>query len=134
MIRTLATLACLAGSAAGAFAQGLNPLDEAVAEALNEAEEGTGAVLRGLDKVNAEVTDLEIASGAAARFGRLSVSLRECRYPTGNPAGDAYAFVTISDTSSGAQLFAGWMIASSPALDALEHPRYDIWVLRCTTE
>ncbi|MGB0800115.1 MAG: DUF2155 domain-containing protein, partial [Planktomarina sp.] len=27
----------------------------------------------------------------------------------------------------------GWMVASSPALNALEHPRYDIWVLRCKT-
>ena len=28
-------------------------------------------------------------------------------------------------------LFEGWMIASSPALMALDHPRYDVWALRC---
>ena len=27
--------------------------------------------------------------------------------------------------------FYGWMFASSPALSALDHPRYDIWVLKC---
>ena len=28
-------------------------------------------------------------------------------------------------------LFRGWMYASSPALSALEHPVYDVWVLDC---
>ncbi len=27
--------------------------------------------------------------------------------------------------------FSGWMIASSPALNALDNPRYDVWLLRC---
>ena len=27
--------------------------------------------------------------------------------------------------------FSGWMFASSPALSALEHPVYDLWVLNC---
>ena len=29
-------------------------------------------------------------------------------------------------------VFSGWMYASSPGLSALEHPVYDIWVIRCT--
>jgi hypothetical protein len=29
------------------------------------------------------------------------------------------------------RLFTGWMFASSPALSALEHPVYDLWVLDC---
>ncbi|WP_300378500.1 DUF2155 domain-containing protein [Henriciella sp.] len=29
-------------------------------------------------------------------------------------------------------LFSGWMFASSPGLSALEHPVYDVWVIRCT--
>lgn len=28
-------------------------------------------------------------------------------------------------------LFSGWMFASSPGLSALEHPVYDVWVIRC---
>ena len=28
-------------------------------------------------------------------------------------------------------LFSGWMFASSPALSALEHPVYDVWVIDC---
>ena len=33
--------------------------------------------------------------------------------------------------SSSNQIFNGWMFASSPALSALEHPVYDVWVLDC---
>lgn len=28
-------------------------------------------------------------------------------------------------------LFTGWMFASSPAINALEHPVYDVWVIDC---
>jgi hypothetical protein len=61
------------------------------------------------------------------------VQLIECRYPEGNPAGDAFAHVRIRETEGGALLFDGWMLASSPALNPLEHARYDVWVMRCTT-
>ncbi len=99
-----------------------------------EVSIGTGAVLRGLDKVNASVSDLEVPAGGGTEFGRLKVVLGECRYPVDDPAGEAFAFLTITDTVDGAELFSGWMLASSPALNALEHPRYDVWVLRCKTE
>lgn len=99
-----------------------------------EVAQGTGAVLRALDKVNASVTEFDLASGASAVFGRLTVRLQECRYPVDDPAGQAFALVTIADRAGGETLFSGWMLASSPALNALEHPRYDIWVLRCKTD
>jgi hypothetical protein len=46
---------------------------------------------------------------------------------------DAFALVQIKDWPRDETLFEGWMMASSPALNALEHPRYDVWVLRCKT-
>ncbi|MGB3148664.1 MAG: DUF2155 domain-containing protein, partial [Paracoccaceae bacterium] len=74
--------------------------------------------------------DMMIEDGQSANIGDLTVSLSDCRYPSDNPASDAFAHVTITD-SGGASLFDGWMVASSPALSALDHPRYDIWVLNC---
>ena len=59
------------------------------------------------------------------------VKLDSCRYPTGNPASDAEAHLTIIEETTQSQLFSGWMLASSPALSALDHPRYDVWVLSC---
>ncbi|MCZ4352992.1 DUF2155 domain-containing protein [Roseovarius aestuarii] len=95
---------------------------------------GTGAILRGLDKVSGEVTDMSLTPGARAAMGRITVELGQCRYPSGDPARDAFAFVTIWEEGRDAPEFSGWMIASSPALNALDHPRYDVWVLRCQTE
>jgi len=90
-----------------------------------------GAVLRALDRVSGAVEDIPISTGETRRYGSLDITLGDCRYPTDNPASDAYAFLTITRASSGKVIFRGWMIASSPALDALDHPRYDVWVLHC---
>lgn len=98
-----------------------------------QATTAAGAMLRGLDKLSGELTDLEIDSGQSARFEKLVVTVGECRFPAGNPAGDAYAFLTIREVGEDRPIFEGWMIASSPALNALDHQRYDVWVLRCRT-
>lgn len=95
-------------------------------------ESGTGAVLRALDRITQRLTDIEIAVGETVRYARLQITLRDCRYPVDNPASDAFAYLVIRDSRDNAPRFAAWMIASSPALSALDHPRYDVWVLRCT--
>ena len=94
---------------------------------------GSGAVLRALDKTSGLTTEIEVGRGQAFELGRLQVALNDCRYPAGNPAGNAYAEMEISETGRAGTLFSGWMIASAPALSALEHSRYDIWVMRCIT-
>ena len=105
-----------------------------VIEETNEAgESAAGAVLRALDKVSGETTDIELTSGQNAQVFALDVGLTECRFPAGNPAGDAFAYLVIREPAKGGAVFTGWMIASSPALSALDHARYDVWVLRCIT-
>ncbi|MFW2543267.1 DUF2155 domain-containing protein [Primorskyibacter sp. 2E107] len=94
---------------------------------------GTGAVLRVLDKLNAKVSDVTLANGQSAQQGLIEIVLGECRYPVGNPAGDAYAFITIREAGIAQPVYRGWMVASSPALNPLDHSRYDVWVMRCTT-
>ena len=96
-----------------------------------QAAAASGAILRGLDKVNGQVVDLDLSVGEEARLGRITVRLEECRYPVDNPSGDAFALVRIEADGVETPSFEGWMIASSPALSALEHPRYDVWVIRC---
>ncbi|MCC6008911.1 MAG: DUF2155 domain-containing protein [Rhodobacteraceae bacterium] len=90
-----------------------------------------GAALRALDRIGSRRADLEIMAGDTARFGRLEVLVHECRVPEDNPDGDAFARLVIRDTRDDIVLFAGWMVASSPALSAMEHARYDVWLLQC---
>ena len=68
--------------------------------------------------------DVTLNVGQTAKFGRLVVRLDSCRYPTGNPASDSEAHLTIVEDATQAELFNGWMLASSPALSALDDPRH----------
>ena len=92
-----------------------------------------GAVLRGLDKTAGTSREIKLATGESAMIGNLRVTLGDCRYPEDNPAAEAYAWIEVDDTRADTRLFAGWMVASSPALSALDHARYDLWVLSCAT-
>ena len=96
-----------------------------------EVATSTGAVLRGLDTINGALVDINIAAGETVAFRRLEITLKECRYPVENPSSDAFAYLVIRDIREDTPRFDGWMVASSPALSALDHPRYDVWLLRC---
>lgn len=97
-----------------------------------QAASGRIGHVRALDRSTGRLKDFALASGEQVAFGRIDITLQECRFPTANPAGDAYLNIDISSGAS--PLFHGWMVASSPALSALDHARYDVWALRCTTE
>ena len=96
-----------------------------------ETEVADGAILRGLDKVSGKVKDIPLYSGDTTVFGSLLVLLKDCRYPINNPAGDAFVRLVINEQPQEKSIFDGWMIASSPALNPLDHARYDVWALRC---
>lgn len=92
------------------------------------------AVLRGLDKVTGRVTTLNAPVGDSIRFGALEITVRTCdKRPPEEPPESA-AFLEITEGKEGSarvDLFHGWMFASSPALSAMDHPVYDVWVLDC---
>lgn len=92
---------------------------------------GPGAKLRFLDRLSGAVEDLVLARGAFRTLGDVTVQLDQCRFYPENPGAEAFAHLTIIENPSGKAIFVGWMVASSPALSALDHPRYDVWVLRC---
>lgn len=95
---------------------------------------GTGAVLRGLDRITGAVNNFSMTVGETLEFERLEVTLEACRYPVGNINADAFALLKIRDIRNDEPSFYGWMFATSPALSALDHPRYDVWVLSCESE
>jgi len=95
---------------------------------------GTGALIRGLDKLAGTTEDLTLTNGETVGLGWLEITLGQCRYPVNNPSGDAYAWLVIREEAGEAPIFEGWMVAASPALNALDHARFDVWVISCTTE
>jgi hypothetical protein len=92
------------------------------------------AVLQGLDKVTARISTLDAPINESIRFGTLAIVVRHCRKTPPEEPPETTAFLEIDDIRRGQapiRLFSGWMFASSPALSALEHPVYDVWVIGC---
>ena len=94
---------------------------------------GPGAYLKGLDTITGRRQDIEIDAAETVSLGRMSITLRECRYDPENPAGHSYAFLTITEQGSDEPVFNAWMVSAAPALSAMDHYRYDIWLIRCKT-
>ena len=94
---------------------------------------GDGALLRALDTITGRVEDLEIEFGKSKIFKNFRITLEDRRYLSENPVKYSFAYVTITDHEDESVLFSAWMISQSPALSAVEHPRFDFWLIRCTT-
>lgn len=95
------------------------------------------AILRGLDKISGRAIDINAPAGVAVRFGTLSITARYCYTVPPEEPPETAAFVQIDDGKPGTpqkRVFSGWMFASTPALNGLEHPVYDVWVITCKTE
>jgi len=95
----------------------------------------SGAILRTLDKVTARSQTLDVPNGQTIRYRSLAITVRACKTRPPEEAPESAAFLEIDETAKdGTQrVFTGWMFASSPALNALEHPVYDVWVTACKT-
>ncbi len=111
---------------------------------------GETAIFTGLDKITARITRLEVPIGERVQFGTLEILADSCnkRPPTETP--ETTAFVEVFDVGKTLadqlqekdpadvglprppeRLFSGWMFASSPGLNAVEHPVYDVWLIDC---
>ncbi|MGQ0664886.1 MAG: DUF2155 domain-containing protein [Pseudomonadota bacterium] len=97
---------------------------------------GVVAVLQGLDKITGRVRTIQAPIEETVRFGTLDIMARTCRKRPPEEAPESAAFLEVREIKPGEvprTLFVGWMFASSPAVSALEHPVYDVWVIDCRT-
>lgn len=94
------------------------------------------AVLQGLDKITARIYTFEAPVDQTIGFGTLKVTVRVCRKRPPEYPPESAAFLEIVEQRPEQEanaLFKGWMFASSPGLNPLEHPVYDVWVIDCKT-
>ncbi|MDH3236243.1 MAG: DUF2155 domain-containing protein [Alphaproteobacteria bacterium] len=105
------------------------------APALGENLTGSAAVLQAMDKVTARISKIEAPIGQPVRYGELEIHVKSCRKRPPEEPPESAAFLEIFETKKGERrrVFGGWMFASSPALSAMDHPVYDVWVVDCMT-
>jgi hypothetical protein len=93
------------------------------------------AVFAALDKVTARISKLEVPLNETAQFGALKVTPRVCYSRPPDEPPKTTTFVEVEELQLDGQqkrLFAGWMFAESPGLNAVEHPVFDVWLTECS--
>lgn len=115
---------------------------EKPAEPLKRAR-ASAAILQALDKVTAETIRFEAPVGQPVRYKGLVFTVRACETAAPDElAPEAAAYVVIDSEPRAQpgrvrrpsrQVFRGWMYATSPSVNPLEHPVYDAWLIACKT-
>lgn len=101
----------------------------------------TIAILQALDKVTTETMRFEVPVGQPIRYKTLIFTVRACETAAADEVAPETAAYVVVDTQPkaqagraappGRQIYKGWMYASSPGLNPLQHPVYDAWLIAC---
>ena len=97
---------------------------------------GNVGIFQGLDKITARIKTFEIKVGKPKKFGVLDINLQKCVYSKPLDEPESIAYIKVLDKSDTyakdkSSIFEGWIFASSPALNAMEHPVYDVSLVSC---
>ena len=91
--------------------------------------------IKALDKVTAKTSAMRLAIGEKKFFGPLEIKALKCQLTEHNDFTDTVAYLQVKDLSSKDNnqvfLFNGWTFASSPTLQSIDHPIYDLWIIGC---
>ena len=93
-------------------------------------------VLRGLDKITGRPANVFAPIGVPVRFATFTITARYCYSTPPSEPPETTAFIEVVDhrpDQPERKIFSGWMLASSPSLNGLPHPLYDLWVISCKT-
>ena len=91
--------------------------------------------IKALDKITAKTSTIRLAVGEKKFFGPLEIKALKCQLSENNDTIDTVAYLQVKDLSAKNNnqvfLFNGWTFASSPTLQSIDHPIYDLWITGC---
>ena len=91
--------------------------------------------LTALDKITAKTSSIRLAVGDKKFFGSLEIQALKCQLSESSGISDTVAYLQVKDLSAKDNnqvfLFNGWTFASSPTLQSIDHPVYDLWITSC---
>jgi hypothetical protein len=95
------------------------------------------ATFAGLDKITGRITRFDVYIDETVLFGALEITPRACyNRPSKDTLQRTSAFIEVNQMNlkgQGERIFTGWMFADSPALNAVDHAVYDVWLIECKT-
>jgi len=92
------------------------------------------AAFSGLDKITGRITRFDVYVNETVQFGALQITPRVCYTRPPTETQRTSVFIEVDQVSLKGQIsrvFTGWMFADSPALNAIDHAVYDIWLEDC---
>ncbi len=91
--------------------------------------------LKILNKITGRVHEVSVVVGGMLQLGNLTVLVQACRmnHPEDFPETVAYIQLNEKRNSQKDQIFSGWLFASSPSLNGVEHSVFDLWPVACKT-
>ena len=88
-----------------------------------------------LDKITAKTSSIRLAVGDKRFFGSLEIKALKCQLSESKDISDTVAYIQVRDLSAKDNnqvfIFNGWTFASSPTLQSIDHPIYDLWITSC---
>lgn len=105
-----------------------------IAPVLAETIGNPVAVLNGLDKITGRITTFDVYVNETVQFGALQITPRACYTRPATEVQRTSTFLEVDQVSlqgTVKRIFTGWMFADSPALNAVDHPVYDVWLVTC---
>ena len=113
----------------------LNKSDDISAEPKSLKDDKVYINLTALDKITAKTSSIRLAVGDKKFFGSLEIQVLKCQLSEGSYISDTVAYIQVKDLSAKDNnqvfLFNGWTFASSPTLQSIDHPVYDLWITSC---
>jgi Uncharacterized protein conserved in bacteria len=95
------------------------------------------ATFAGLDKITGRITRFDVYIDETVLFGALEITPRACyNRPQTDTLQRTSAFLEVDQrslTGTSQRIFTGWMFADAPALHAIDHAVYDVWLVECKT-
>lgn len=92
------------------------------------------AQMQAMDKITGRVSVINVPVNGDVKFGSFSIVVRSCKARPPEETPENFAFVDVADSYNNEKplnIFKGWMMSSTPGLNAVEHPIYDVWLLKC---
>ena len=113
----------------------LNNIDDSLENSNMKKDNKIYINLKALDKITAKTSAIRLAVGEKEFFGPLEIKALKCQLSENKDSTDTVAYLQVKDLSAKDNnqvfLFNGWTFASSPTLQSIDHPIYDLWIVGC---